>query len=568
MEKFRDLPYNRPDAGQLKKNLSARLGQFRNAKTPEEADEAFVGFQRAFENWQTLSTIAAIRNTMNMKDGFYDGEMKYFNRENPKLMLNMKKAIKAVLESPFRSHLEKKYGVQMFRKFETQMKLVKLSTVLPSIREGNLCTEYSKTAASCSVEFMGEKCNFYGLLRHMQSTDRAERKAAFREWAKLYEGVSARLDDQYDRLLKIRRTIAKRLGFSNYTDYVYPARGRFDYDAGKIAVFRDAVRIFITPVCEKMYREQADRLGLQRLEWYDEDLCFPDGNAIPVGTPAELTEKARLMYEKMSPETGEFFNFMTENGLLDLVTRENKHLGGYMTFLPDYRAPFIFSNFNGTSADVDVLTHEAGHAFEGYYASRRLPLLQLTGSTSEINEIHSMAMEFFAYPYMESFFGEKAGRYRYSHFTDAFKTIPYLVCVDEFQHRVFEDPGLTAEGRRKIWREIEKKYMPWRSYDGNAFLESGGFWMQKQHIFLYPFYYIDYAMAQLDAFALYRMQTEGENAWERYLNLCDMGGMYGYFETLSRAGLPNPLEPENVKALSDFVQAHAEKLKDPTGERA
>ena len=566
MEKFKDLPYKRPDVRQLKKDFALHLGQFRNAKSFEEADAAFLDFQHSMEAWATQNTIASIRNTMNMKDAFYDDEIKYFNREGSKLMLTLKKAIKALLSSSFRPQLEEKYGKQMFKNYETQMRLVKLTTVLPSIRESNLCTAYSKTAAGCSVEFMGEKCNFYGLLKHMQSTDRNERKAAFEEWAKLYESVSETLDKQYDKLVKLRCTIAKRLGFDSFIDYVYPARGRYDYDAEKVAAFRKAVKTFITPLCEKLYREQAARIGLDKLAWYDEDLCFPDGNATPVGTPEELVEKARQMYGEMSPETGDFFNFMTEHELMDLVTRENKHLGGYMTFLPDYKAPFIFSNFNGTSADIDVLTHEAGHAFEGYYASRRLPVLQLTGSTSEINEIHSMSMEFFAYPWMDRFFGDKADQYRYAHFTDAFKTIPYLVCVDEFQHRVFENPNASPVERRRMWREIEKKYMPWRSYDGNAFLEGGGFWMQKQHIFLYPFYYIDYAMAQLDAFALYKKQVEDGNAWESYLKLCCMGGMYGYFETLDRAGLPNPLDPENVRALAAFVEAQAAVLKSKVGE--
>ncbi|MCR5688635.1 MAG: M3 family oligoendopeptidase [Clostridiales bacterium] len=566
MEKFRDLKYCRPDVGRLKKELAGYRKQLEDAKTFAEADGAFLAYQHALEGWQTQSTIASIRHDMDTKDGFYDAEKKYYNRESPRLMLTLKKAIKAVLSSPFRAQFEEKYGGHLFRTFETQLKLVKPATVLPSIRESDLCTAYSKTAAGCSVEFMGEKCNFYGLLRHMQSTDRNERKAAFDAWAKLYEGVSETLDRQYDRLVKQRCTIAKRLGFGSYIDYIYLDRGRFDYDAKRVAAFREAVRTYITPLCEKLSREQAERLGLEKLEWYDEGLCFPDGNAAPIGTPEELVEKARRMYEELSPETGEFFNFMTERELFDLVTRENKHLGGYMTFLADLKAPFIFSNFNGTSADIDVLTHEAGHAFEGYYASRRLPLLLQTGSTSEINEIHSMSMEFFAYPYMERFFGDSTDKYRFAHFTDAFNSIPYLVCVDEFQHRVFENPSATPAERRGFWREIEKKYMPWRSYDGNAFLEGGGFWMQKQHIFLYPFYYIDYAMAQLDAFALYKKQTEGGDAWESYLKLCGMGGRFGYFETLDRANLPNPLDPENVKALAAFVEAQAEVLKARVGE--
>ena len=441
------------------------------------------------------------------------------------------------------------------------MKHIKFSIVLPSIKEGTLGTEYSKTVAGCSVDFMGEKCNFYGLLRHMESTDRAERKSAFEEFAKLFGGVADKLDEQYAKLTKIRRGIAKKLGYNNYIEYIYPARGRYDYNAEKVADFREAVRKYITPLCEKLFKEQVERLGLAKLEFYDETLCFAEGNATPIGTPEELTEHARNMYEEMSPETGEFFNFMVEHELYDFVTRENKHLGGYMTSLPDYKAPFIFSNFNGTSADIDVLTHEAGHAFQGYYGSRRLPIAQLTGSTSEINEIHSMSMEYFAYPYMERFFGDKADKYRYAHFTETIKTIPYLVCVDEFQHRVFENPDYTPADWRRVWREIERKYMPWRSYDGNEFMEGGGYWMFKQHIFLYPFYYIDYALAHLDAFALFKMKEEGKDAWGSYLKLCGMGGMYGYFELLERAGLPNPLEPETVKSLAEFAERQAEILK-------
>ncbi len=565
MEKFKDLPYRRPDMKQLKREYAKYLGEFRKAGSFEEADRAFLGFQGLVEEASTQAALSYIRNTMNMKDEFYDKERKFFNSEMPKLMLLVKKAGKAMLASPYRPQLEEKYGRLMFKDAETQMKLIKPSVILPSVRENNLGTEYSKTAAACSVEFMGEKCNFYGLLRHMQSTDRAERKAAFEAWAGLYEGIAPRLDEQYAKLVKTRCTIAGRLGFKSYIDYIYLSRSRYDYDAEKVAAFREAVRTYITPLCQELYREQAERLGLDKLEWYDESLIYPDGNALPIGTPEELTEKARQMYEEMSPETGEFFNFMTEHELLDLVTRENKHLGGYMTSLPKYKAPFIFSNFNGTSADIDVLTHEAGHAFQGYYASRRLPIQQLTGSTSEINEIHSMAMEFFAYPWMERFCGDKADKYRYAHFTDAVKTIPYLVCVDEFQHRVFENPDSTSADWRRWWREIERKYMPWRSYDGNAFLEGGGFWMQKQHIFLYPFYYIDYAMAQLDAFALYRKKTDGGDAWGSYLKLCGLGGMYGYFETLERAGLPNPLDGDTVKGIAAFAREHAEALKSRLG---
>ena len=183
------------------------------------------------------------------------------------------------------------------------------------------------------------------------------------------------------------------------------------------------------------------------------------------------------MYRELAPEAGEFFDFMVEYDLFDLVTKPGKRVGGYCTFLPQYHAPFIFSNFNGTYADVNVLTHEAGHAFAGFTAAKFQKIPELFHSTSEINEMHAMAMELWTYPWMESFFGEKADDYRKDHLADALMGIPYLVSVDEFQHRVYENPDMTPMEWRAAWHEIEKEYMPWRAYDGNEFLEQGGFWM-------------------------------------------------------------------------------------------
>ncbi|MBQ7637477.1 MAG: M3 family oligoendopeptidase [Clostridia bacterium] len=565
MEKFSEFKYERPDIRKLRKNFLSAVNDFRNASDFSEADGAFLRCNRIIEEAGTMYVTASIRNTANMKDEFYDKEIKFYNRTIPLLMPMLKKAISALLESRFRPEMEEKYGSQLFKRAEIQQKLISLKVILPTIKENNLTTAYSKTAAGCSVEFMGEKCNFYGLLKHMQSIDREERRKAFEEWARLYEGISGKLEEQYGKLVSLRVSTAKKLGFDNFIDYIYLSRERFDYDKNDAAAFREAVRKYITPVCERMYAEQAERIKVDKLRWYDESLVFPDGNASPIGSPSQLVEKARLMYADLSPETKEFFEFMTEHELYDLVTRENKHLGGYCTSLPSLKAPFIFSNFNGTSADVDVLTHEAGHAFEFYYASRRLPISLLAGSTSEINEIHSMTMEHFAYPYMDGFFGDKADKYRYAHFCDALKTIPYLVSVDEFQHRVFENPGSGPAEWRRFWKETEQKYMPWRSYDGNGFLENGGFWMQKQHIFLYPFYYIDYALAQLGAFSLFKKQTEGGAAWDSYLTLCSIGGKYSYFETLEKAGIPIPLKEENVEKTARFVEEYSKVLKEKAG---
>lgn len=550
MQKFSETVYKRPDFVAVKKSIKLALKKVKKADSAAEVAEALKQNAETMQNAETAYVTASIRNTMDTTDPFYDGEMQYYNKALPSLMPLSKKLNDAVLASPHVEGLKELFGVQIINLYRADS-LVQSSRIVPClISEGKVCTEYSKTAAGCSTDFRGENCNFYGLMRHMSSPDRVERKEAFLAWADMYKGISDKLDRQYDKLVRLRTKMAKKLGYSSYTPLAYLQRRRFDYTQQDVAAFREQVRTEITPLVAQMRAEQAKRIGVEKLHYYDEELMFPDGNAVPMGSKDDMLEAASRMYRELSPETGEFFDFMTRHELFDLETRPGKHMGGYCTFLAKYKAPFIFSNFNGTSADVDVLTHEAGHAFEAYTASRIQPLDEYYSSTSEINEIHSMAMELFTHPWMDKFFGQNADKYRFAHLSGCISVIPYLTCVDEFQHGVYADPCMTAKQRRELWRSIERKYMPWRDYDGVEFLEEGGFWMQKQHIFLYPFYYIDYALAQLGALELYnRMNTDREAAWNDYMALCRAGGSKPYLELLKLAHLSSPFAPDTVHKI-------------------
>ena len=554
MMKFSEMPYRRPDAEALKTALEEAARRVREAKTYAEAKDAYFALQRTELEADTMETVCYIRNTIDTNDAFYADEMKQIREASANLIPQYKAWKEALSRSPFRGEFEREFGEQLFRKIDAELLTSDEKIIPETIREGDLRQAYQKVTAGAAADFRGEKCNFYGLLKHMQSTDRAERKEAFGAWAALYEQISGELESIYAEMVALRAAKAKKMGFPSYTEMAYLTRNRFDYTREDAARFREQVRTIITPAVAEIREAQRKRLGVDRLRYYDEGLKFPDGNALPIGTAQELVEKARKMYGEMSPETGEFFNFMREYELYDLETKPGKHMGGYMTRLPVYQAPFIFSNFNGTGADVDVLTHEAGHAFQGYLAMRSIPVADLCGSTSEINEIHSMSMEHFAYPWMEYFFGENTEKYITAHLFGALCTIPYLVCVDEFQHEVYARPDMGPDDWRKTWREIEKKYMPWRDYDGNAFLEGGGFWMQKLHIFLYPFYYIEYALAQICAFQYYgRMKENRQAAWEDYLRLCRAGGTRGYFELLQTGNLMNPFRDGTVEKSTAHV---------------
>lgn len=455
-----------------------------------------------------------------------------------------------IVASPFKAEMEKEFGTILIQNMEAQKQLSDESIVDDQVKEAELVSRFMKTQAAATVEFKGEQIGNYGLLKIMQSTDRAERKEAFEAWAKLYEGIAPTLEEVYDGLVKVRAGMAKKLGFKSFIPMGYLRRRRFDYTEKELEVFRKQVREVVVPAAAKLYERQKEALGIDTLYYYDESIASPSGNPVPIGDKEYLVGEAQKMYRELSKESGEFFDFMMEYELFDLDSKHGKRAGGYCTTLPQYHAPFIFSNFNGTDADVNVLTHEAGHAFAGFTAAKYQKTPELCHSTSEINEIHSMSMELWTYPWMENFFGDKAEEYRREHLADALMKIPYMLCVDEYQHKVFENPEMTTMERRAVWSGLEKIYMPWRNYAGNEFLESGAFWIKQQHIFLYPFYYVDYAMAQMGAFEFYtKMKEDRKAAWADYYKLCAAGGSMGYFDLLKYSGLHKVLEDGSVKII-------------------
>lgn len=557
MEKFCEMQYVRPDGEALLQKIREATMQLRDSGDFETAKTIFWSVQEEATHFETMSSLAYVRNTIDTKDAFYEKEMEYLFGIQPRLNVEMKAFHEVLLASAFLADFEKELGELYVQQIKADIRLTDACNVELQVKESMLKQEYSKTAAAPTTQFHGEELNFYGLLKKMQSDNRLIRKEAMKAWAALYESISEKLDSIYTELMKLRLQMAENLGFSSYEEMVFLKMGRYTYTPEDLAVFRRQVCEHVVPICEKLFENQRQRLGIDTLHYYDESIVFPDGNAMPIGTTQELLEKAGKMYREISKETGDFFDFMLAYDLFDLETRNGKQQGGYCTTFPDYKAPFIFSNFNGTDADIDVLTHEAGHSFEAYEAMRRIPLTEQTFSTSEVAEIHSMSMEFFTYPWMELFFGEHAEKYRKSHLWDVLECVPYMACVDEFQHRVYEEKLFDAMERRKVWSELEKKYMPWRDYDGNAFLENGGFWMQKQHIFMEPFYYIDYALARFGSLEYYgHMMQDYQSAWEDYYHLCCAGGSRSYPELLKIGNLSSPLEEGTVKKILDSIEEY------------
>lgn len=560
--KFTDYPYTRPNMHEIERRFKELLKQFNEASTFEEQDEAMTAINQVRDEVETLSNLVYIRHSIDTTDAFYKAEQEYMDEAAPIFQEYITDYYRALTGSKFRKELEGKWGKQLFALAELSLKTFSPEVIEDLQLENKLATEYNQVIASAKIPFDGEELTLSQLTPYELSTDREVRKRAFDARYQFMAEHEADFDRIYDDLVKVRTRIAKKLGYSNYVELGYARMSRTDYNAEMVANFRQQVLDHIVPIASRLKERQGSRIGVDELLFYDEGFTFKSGNATPKGDPDWIVENGRKMYSELAPEMNEFFNFMIDNGLMDLVSKKGKQAGGYCTYIPGYKAPFIFSNFNGTSGDIDVLSHEAGHAFQ-VYESRGLQVPEYMFPTYEAAEIHSMSMEFFTWPWMELFFKEDTDKYKFSHLASGLEFIPYGVAVDEFQHFVYANPEATSAERKAAWREIERRYLPHRNFAGNEYLEKGNFWHKQGHIFRSPFYYIDYTLAQICAFQFWvRLHDNYEAAWADYLKLCQVGGSKSFVELVKYAGLTSPFEDGCIASVVGDIEAWLNSMDD------
>lgn len=553
--KFSEYRYERPDMDAVASSFKEKIAAIRAAGSFSEQAEAIAAVNKLRSDVESMFQLASIRHTVNTTDPFYKAEQDYADDVLPQLKEYETDFYRALVESPFRTELEDKYGSQLARLAELSLKTFKPEIIEDLQKENKLKTEYTVLVSSAKIPFDGQVLTLSQLTPYTQSTDRDVRRRAGEARFGFFAENEAEIDRIYDEMVKVRTAIASKLGYENYVQLGYDRLGRTDYDAAQVANFRSQVRESIVPAAVKLRERQRERIGVETLHYYDEGFEYKSGNAKPKGGPEWILENGQRMYKEMAPELNAFFEFMRERELLDLLSKEGKEGGGYCTYISSYESPFIFANFNGTSGDIDVLTHEAGHAFQ-VYMSRGYDIPEYHWPTLEACEIHSMSMEFLAWPWMELFFKEDTDKYRFSHLGTSLSSIPYLVSVDEFQHFVYENPDATPEERKRKWREIEEIYRPGRSFDGNDYLERGGFWQRQSHIFHTPFYYIDYALAQICAFQFWkRSQEDFQSAWQDYLALCNLGGSRSFTELVASAGLLSPFEDGCIRSVIGDIES-------------
>lgn len=552
--KLSELSYSRIRIEDFEKEAENIITKFKEAKSGEEQFSVHKEYYTLIKKVRTTMTLAGLRFNGDMSNKFYEEEQNYYDEIAPKIESFEAKYKKLIFKSNFRPYLEEKLGEVAFKNIELQLKSFD-DVLIPLKQEENaLVSKYNKLIAQTTMEFRGETLSLSLLQKYLQSNDRATRIEASKVRDAKLLTMREELDSIFDALVKNRDAQAKAMNYKDFVELGYYSRGRNSYGTEEVKSFRNQVKKYLVPFASELHDERRERLGLDTLDFVDEGVYFLNGNPKPTGTPDEIFEAGKKMYNELSPETSEFFNFMIEHELFDVLGRPNKMAGGYMDMLPDYKAPIIFANFNGTSGDIDVLTHECGHAFQGF-VTRDYEILEHNDITMETAEVHSMSMEFFTSKWMDLFFGDRAYDFKKVQFESAIQFIPYGCMVDEYQEIVYSNPNLTPDERREVWRKLEKEYKPHLKFEYDEFFGEGRKWQTQKHIYNYPFYYIDYCLAQICAIQFkVKMEENFTEAWDKYLELCKESAK-GYFaEMLNKVGLRSPFEDGFIKELINNIK--------------
>ncbi len=552
--KVSQLPYQRVTIEQLTDSVRQIVEDIRNAESVETVLEARKRYNALSKEYGTATALSYMRYTINTVDPFYLEEKDYYDEIGPAAANLDLEYTRALLDSIFRPELEQRLNPLLFQSMENGMKAMSPEIVEDMIEENRLVSEYSQLMAGMEFTFRGETMSRAMLMRYASDDNRETRKECYETLGTTLAAHSAQLDRIFDDLVHVRDRMAKKMGYQNFVELGYYRMNRLCYDAQQVSRFRQNVKNDLVPVVARLRTENAKRLGIDRFMLYDLGVIIPGGDPKPFGKE-QIFAAAKEMYHSMGQETGAFIDMMLENEAFDVDARTNKWGGGYCTEFPKYRQPFILANFNGTADDVDTVTHEAGHALNDYLCFDNEYAEELGCGGMETAETHSMSMEFFAWPYMEKFFGENAGKYRYRHAMDAFSFIPYGTMVDEFQHIVYQQPDMTPAERNATWLNLERQYRPHISMEGMPYLEQGTRWQYQMHIFETPFYYIDYCLAQTAAFQFLLASLEDyEGAFAAYLRFSKQGGERVWTDLLKEAGLRSPFEEGALKEVAVQIE--------------
>jgi len=546
------------------------------AGRPLEGDEAVEAWLNEWSRLEELFTEAA-----NEASTAYDRDTTDPAKEAADLRFSSE--ISPRLE-PYRVKLGEKLVASGFSRPDLEPTIARWRNRIELFREENvplvaeeqkLASRYSKVIGGLASDWQGERLPPPMLRPYTNSADRSQREQAYRAFFAPYIDARDELAGIFDALYDLRQKQARNAGFENYRDYMHRAKNRFDYTVEDTLRFQDAVAAAVVPAMERVYLRRARQMDLR------EDLIRPwdaidnhVGNPDPVGLPAlrpfdtegDLIDKAQRVFQNVDPVLGEYFGRLVGGGMLDLMSRQGKAPGGYCTTFPIRRLPFIFTNASGVAGDVDTLLHEAGHAFHSF-ESIKLPFVFQRFPGSEMAEVASMSMELLGAPYLngsnDAFYSDQeARRARVGHLEEALASIAHIASVDAFQHWIYTSgEGGDRDARDREWLRIRERFVKGVDWSGCE-QEQVARWYEQVHFFSYPFYYIEYGVAQMGAFQVWRNALQDQAAAvAAYRRALALGGSRPLPELFAAAGAHLVFDEAGMGELVMLVEEQLASLR-------
>ena len=534
-----------------------RLQRFESASTFEGQNKAFICMNEHRLVFETSYNYIRLQHFRDMKNESFQKEYIRFNEIESRYLKLTTNFYHSLLNAKFRSQLEERWGMQLFRLAELKQNTYSIQIEEDLQKENRLIMEYQSLLGNAVIHFNSKEMSLSAIVPYLSSPNRSTRTRAYEAKSQFFKANEKQLDEVLNVLVQTRTTISTKLGYSSFIELGYKRMNRTSHIPSDLRKYRNQVKTYGVPFVSQLRKSQKHRIGVEKLKYYDEQYLFPDGLPSPKGSNQDVRSHFKKMFSELSPETDTFYDEMASNNCIDTSARADKMGGNFATYIGEELSPYVFANFHGTANDIRVFTHEVGHAFQ-FYMSRHWNIPEYI-IPYDSAEVFSFGMERLAWPWMDHFFGENTKQYQYSHLTTAFMYMPLASATDEFEHYLYEQPTATIEDRKLKWRELELKYLPERDYDGNEFMEKGTSFYEIGHIFTTPFYFMDYDLAHFCSVQLWQKHQENpKRAWTNYLDMCKSGGSLPFNELMDKAQLQSPFEENSLQPLLNYVQGWIE----------
>ena len=553
MIKFNNITYKRLDYKKEKENIEKLISNLKNSTNFSEFlnyCKQIISIQNTIEE---MYDYADIRNMRDNSNQFYKNEINYWNEFKPKFDLLFVPFYSIINNSSYKEKLMNVMPANFFNSILYKMKTSSSDIVDLLEQENSLKSKYRELNRT-KINYEGQERSISYITGMFSNSNRDIRKKAHDAINDYYYTNQKEYDEIIFELTNIRNKIAKETGFNNYVEYSLYKLKRFGYDYNDIKKFRENIKKIIVPLCNTITNWQKEELGINEIKYYD-TIYFIDMPK-PKFTGKELLDKLSLSFKNVDQELFNLYDEMLKKGYIDLEQRENKVSFAITNYLTKSCIPVITGNFKNNYLDIKTITHEMGHSFQKYCSSKKdkdfivSPILKYP--TFEIAEMFSYAMELIMMDHIDFLFSKKDyNKYCFMEIYSLVTTLPYICLVDEFQEKIYSKDNLKIEDMRKIWLDTSKEYNLNKLYKGHINLSSGGYFYRQSHIYLNPFYYIDYALSYFGAFAIRDNCSKNLNLFKE---IGEIASCYPFNFLIEKYNIPNPFDENAVKKITKKLE--------------